>query len=128
MYFDDLSPYTYSIPKNLPDGFDLGELANALNVGWLARGYPFPTGPTSLRFRSKLRKQARNVQNPAFGFHECDLCGWRPWIKANGNGEIHVAGPDGIVYVAPQLILHYISRHKYLPPQQFIDAVLENGR
>jgi hypothetical protein len=40
-----------------------------------------------------------------------------------GNGEIRVRGLDGKIYVAPVLIFHYISRHEYLPPGVFLEAV-----
>ncbi|MDH4109285.1 MAG: hypothetical protein OEW35_13295 [Gammaproteobacteria bacterium] len=30
---------------------------------------------------------------------------------------------DGIWYIAPVLVVHYIAWHKYRPPQQFLDAV-----
>jgi hypothetical protein len=60
-----------------------------------------------------------------WGFHGCEFC---RWIKAKGNGEIHVVGSDGITYVAPALIVHYMASHKYLPPKEFIDAVLSSGR
>jgi len=42
-----------------------------------------------------------------------------------GNGSIEVsASEEGVVYHAPTLIYHYIVDHQYLPPQEFIDAVL----
>ena len=126
MYFEDLSPYIYAIPKNPPEGVDLGVLANALNVGWLADAYPYPKGATPWRFRWKLRRLARNLKNQMEGLHDCDICGGS--LKTRGNGEIHVTGSDGITYVAPALIVHYISAHKYVPPQQFIDAVLGSDR
>jgi hypothetical protein len=28
------------------------------------------------------------------------------------------------VFVAPDAILHYVERHNYLPPRQFLDAVI----
>jgi hypothetical protein len=42
-----------------------------------------------------------------------------------GTAEIHVSG-GGIywmMYAAPTLIYHYILRHDYLSPQEFLDAV-----
>jgi len=41
-----------------------------------------------------------------------------------GNGEIRVAGLNGLVYVAPVLIVHYVQVHSYLPPAEFIRAVV----
>ena len=40
------------------------------------------------------------------------------------NGEFHVVGATGVVYCAPQFIVHYIAEHQYQPPQEFIEAVL----
>jgi hypothetical protein len=44
-----------------------------------------------------------------------------------GNGEIRVKGLDGITYVAPALVLHYVVRHHYAPPKAFVDAVMASG-
>ena len=50
--------------------------------------------------------------------------GLRPvWL---GNGEIRVTGEDGTVYAAPTMIAHYVAEHHYLPPQEFVDAVLRS--
>ena len=43
--------------------------------------------------------------------------------EKRGNGEIWVKARDGITYIAPILILHYVSEHHYAPPQAFVDAV-----
>jgi hypothetical protein len=40
-----------------------------------------------------------------------------------GNGEIRVRGFDGIWYVAPRLIIHYVAKHRYCPPRAFLEAV-----
>jgi hypothetical protein len=127
MHFKDLSPYTYCLPRDIPEGVNLGCLESALNVGWLESGYAFDVGPTPRRFRWKLGKLAKDIKNPMWGFHECSLCDG-PGGKTQGNGEIHVTGSDGIMYIAPELILHYIDTHDYLPPKEFVDAVLSNDR
>ena len=117
MHLEDLAPYK----------FPIGTPNDAVSVGWLENGHAFDVGTTPRKFRSKLRELARDIKNPMWGFHECDLCDGRGG-KSKGNGEIHVLGSDGILYVAPELVLHYVSRHKYLPPQEFIDAVLTSDR
>jgi hypothetical protein len=40
-----------------------------------------------------------------------------------GHAEIHVPGPNGVVFVAPHLIYHYMFDKRYLPPRAFRDAV-----
>lgn len=39
-----------------------------------------------------------------------------------GNGVIRITG-DSVVYVAPQLVIHYIEKHHYLPSQDFLEAL-----
>ncbi|MGC2639556.1 MAG: hypothetical protein WA294_20400 [Acidobacteriaceae bacterium] len=63
------------------------------------------------------------------GWHPCTLCREYP-IRDQigmqtielGNAEIDVAGPDK-VYACPALIYHYILRHGYRPPTEFLEAV-----
>ena len=116
MYSEDLSPCRVIPGDSEP---------TAQSIGWLDQAYPFPTGETPRKFRSMLRRLATDIKNPMWGFHVCEFC---VGGESHGNGEIHVVGPDGAVYVAPQLVVHYIEIHSYLPPQEFIDAVLSNGR
>ena len=117
MYFEDLTQYR---------GFSSHCVDNAVNVGWLDHRQKFAKGIAPRGFLKKLRQLSENPKNRARGFHHCKLgllfwCIWRM-----GNGEIHVIGADGTTYIAPVMIVHYISAHWYLPPKQFIDAVLRS--
>jgi hypothetical protein len=47
-----------------------------------------------------------------------------PLPGTTGNGEIRVFGANGITYVAPVLVVHYIAVHDYLPPKEFVDTVV----
>jgi hypothetical protein len=38
------------------------------------------------------------------------------------SAEFRVKG-SGVVYAVPQLALHYIAAHGYLPPSEFCEAV-----
>ena len=33
-----------------------------------------------------------------------------------------------MIYAAPNLIYHYVKEHRYLPPMEFINAVLSAAR
>ena len=81
------------------------------------------------------------------GYHDCEFCNgsedfvswdWRKMtdnphsIKPPtcgehclGSGDILVFGPEEI-YIAPDLIYHYISDHDYSPPDEFVQAVLSS--
>ena len=80
-----------------------------------------------------LDKCLRNTVCQTRGYHRCPFCenpGFGIKVEYQGNlltlgsAEIRVQGVDGTRYPAPGLICHYIKEHNYLPPQEFIDAVL----
>jgi hypothetical protein len=128
MFFADLTPYEYgyAMPRS-----------NVLNVGWLARGHAFPVGAVPATLVHALRRLARSPENLYRGYHSCEFCPEPPVVVSStgkrvsnppgetmGNGEIRVAGLEGVVYVAPVLVAHYIEVHNYRPPEAFIQAVI----
>jgi hypothetical protein len=128
MFFADLTPYQY--------GYEMPR-TNILNVGWLARGHVFPVGVVSEAFARALRHLIKSPENLYRGYHSCEFCPEPPIVvsstglrtrsppgETEGNGEIRVAGSNGIVYVAPVLVAHYVEVHKYRPPDEFIQAVI----
>ncbi len=124
-YYPDLSPYTYS---------DFGKGDHTLNVGWLDIIQPYPEGSVSDAFLECLWGFCRWHVVTMRGFHLCQFCNVPtetvPTIQRGdevfkaGYAEIRVFGKDDIEYASPDLIYHYINEHGYLPPQEFIDAVL----
>jgi hypothetical protein len=99
---------------------------NIRAVGWLSSSKPFPKGTSSAPFVAKLRERCANwgtcrrVLNwsAAGGRHTCEMCDAH---HASGNLGIPASG---LLYVAPEMIAHYVEAHDYLPPQEFIDAML----
>jgi len=129
MYFKDLTPVKYCTDYHCGD---------ALQVGWLSIEYEFPRGDTPEEFRRVLRLLSAESVNQCMGWHDCEFCETPPRksffssraptrtnFALKGNGEIHVPAAQGnIVYVAPQLVAHYVEEHCYLPPNEFVEAVL----
>jgi len=130
MYFDDLTPYAY-LQKPLPRVF---------NVGWLDDCHPINRGTPPPAFADALRKWSLHGKaNQMRGFQLCRLCrlegrqlegyqqieitveGQKVYL---GSAEIWVPSSDGTIFAAPNLIVHYVEDHSYLPPSRFIDAVL----
>lgn len=106
-YFEDLTPYTY------------GRGSNKVNIGWLDKD-DFPKGEVSDELINKI-KQAPVVERYK-GSHSCPFCAKsnvRP-ERCSTNQEID---GNGKTYIFPSLLPHYIEEHKYLPPQEFLDAV-----
>ncbi|WP_413162251.1 hypothetical protein ACL6C3_25220 [Capilliphycus salinus ALCB114379] len=116
-YFPDLTPHSYTMRF---------EEKGVLNVGWLGEGQPFKTGSTSVDFRNALKTLCENPIHLHRGCHQCEYCppqSSNNWTKI-GNGQIRIRGEDGLWYVAPTMIYHYVYEHNYHPPDEFINAVL----
>jgi len=128
-YFPDLSPYTYYL--KFRRGFRGGHQpkVTTLNIGWLERGKPFPTGEPGWPDQVFLENLALFEQypvNPTKCWHACEFC--ESFAGGISSAEIRVLGSDGIVYAAPSMLGHYIRVHRYKPPEQFIQAVLHGPR
>ena len=129
MYFPVLSVYCYNGPIRL---------CNIRNVGWLDKRFPFEQGETSDEFHQALFDLCKKPIYRTRGYHFCPYCP-RPenWedngiVERNGESvgggtaEIWVRGKGIVIYAAPNLILHYLIAHRYLPPAAFIEAVLQH--
>ena len=127
MYFRDLSKYDYHNQFN----------EEAINVGWLGQPHSFETGEVSEEFLERLWAYLRYPVRIFRGFHTCEFCKTNKYdclrVKYKGEErkvgyyEIRVFSKDGKVYAAPSMILHYIMEHNYMPPEEFINAVIEAG-
>lgn len=126
-YYSDLSVYTYlNSDKN----------DNTLNIGWLDATMPFPKGKVSDTFLDRLWVFCRTPIAVTRGFHVCQFCNMSPNsvpIIQRGNeslkvgyAELRVFGNEDTIYAAPDLVYHYVEKHNYIPPQEFIDAVLKS--
>jgi hypothetical protein len=113
-HYRDLSRYEYVWGDRTPD-----TVPAIVNVGWLAKAEPFLAGESIPGFAERLRLFCEQPILLTKGLHTCELCG-----RASGNGEIRVLGSERF-YAAPVLILHYVTRHEYRPPDEFIRAVIE---
>ncbi|MGW2421916.1 DUF7919 family protein [Streptomyces sp. NPDC001709] len=131
-YYRDLSPYEYwktVWPPNPPEHAD-----RRLNVGWLGRDGEFPTGDCPESFVDLLIDRASTPANLTRGVHHCEFCNRKSPLQVTnptsgrtarlGNGEIIVEAATGETYMAPTLIIHYVIDHGYLPPIEFIEAVM----
>jgi hypothetical protein len=104
-------------------------------IGWLARGKTFTTGDVAEPVFEKLCQLLRDPWNPCFpgGYHHCELCRFTGGTGAVDYNGFAVSGAsaaslfvpgDGVIYVSPTSIAHYIDAHVYQPPDEFCRAVL----
>ncbi len=112
-WYKDLSPIDY---------FGSEASAHLRAVGWLDKDQAFPIGDTDRDTFERLRELLKDPWEPcvSVGWHECELCQFE---GETGVSNLFVPG-NGVIYVAPALITHYINSHKYLPPSEFIDAIM----
>lgn len=93
-------------------------------IGWLEHGKPFPVGAVDERFVLVLKQHVEHDDRwlpfAAAGLHFCDLGG----CGGTAGGQNVIVPAETCVYVAPELIVHYVEAHQYAPPQEFIAAVL----
>ena len=101
-FFADLTPYLYFRSE--------GSGQCTVNIGWLDRTHPFPTGETTEEFRAKLGQLCQRRVNQTRGFHLCPFCAGRE--RPRSSAEMRVAG-NGKVYAAPSLVHHYVVVHSY---------------
>lgn len=111
-FFPDLMPYTYS-RDTVEDG--------VFNIGWLGEGNRVPTGDVPAKFVSALELLCARPVMLDRGVHVCEFCS-----NTSNSGQIRVCHSNGKWYSAPTMVHHYVTAHHYLPPREFIDAVL-NG-
>jgi len=90
------------------------------SVGWLDKDHTFETGDVDSDIIDKLESMESSVQH--MGHHNCPFCGGG-FDSARSSNEIWVVSKEGKIYACPRMIIHYIRDHKYLPPQEFLDAV-----
>jgi hypothetical protein len=127
-YYQDLERCTY---------FDEHEAASLdlTAVGWLEAPHPYERGSVSPDFSGRLFALLQSVWDPIRfrGGHTCDLCHLEFYEQKNDAGQVVDIGAtnlfvpkrgDAGLFVAPSLILHYVSNHSYRPPSEFQDAVM----
>jgi hypothetical protein len=131
MWYEDLAKFDFFGEKisKLLVGEENAEILIA--VGWLENGKHYTTGDTPKSVCEKLYEfsKTRELYFAFLGRHECDLCDvyGNPnnlnFIDDFGSKTIFIAFKNK-VYIFPDLIIHYINAHSYLPPEEFIEAVL----
>lgn len=118
--------------------FDFHAEPEGLTVGWLEGDQSYARGEVAAEGREILVGLAALLQNKSRGYHYCTLCTeMREWFGVSGAGharfrlggaEIRVVSDSGQLYVAPNLVLHYIADHGYRPPEEFLAAARDEAR
>ena len=126
-YYKDLSKYTYLS----------NEEKNTINVGWFDGEHEYLQGDVTEEFILALWEYIKYPVNETRGIYsnialdggvKKFVAKYQGYNILLGSAEIRVVDTkNNIVYAAPNLILHYVINHHYMPPQSFMDAVI-NGQ
>jgi hypothetical protein len=136
-WYADLSPYTYIQDVYRRNGREYTLPPQMiLNVGWLDADHDFSIGNPPPGFVDTLAELCvENAQARTRGFQECRFCTTEDFEYPStfdigdrklrlGSAEVRVVSMNGTMLTAPNLVVHYVDRHRYLPPAEFIEAVL----
>jgi len=125
MFARDLEPYRHGVPTQLHD---------VVSIGWLSRNADYPKADSPLEFIQRLEQALSTHRvNKTRGYHICEFCSKSPLTYTLGSGkqiilgsaEIWVPSKDkSMIYAAPDLVYHYVTEHRYLPPEGFVRAVM----
>jgi len=111
MHYPDLTPFGMEAP-----------FSNLRTVGWLESGHEFPIGTVATEFITQLKYLLVSPFQPfcSAGIHHCSLC---QFDGPHGVNNLFVPG-NGVIFIMPELAVHYMAAHHYRPPEVFQDAVL----
>lgn len=123
--YDDLTPYSHLIE---PFFFE-----HVLNIGWIYPKKKFGLGRVpSSNFDCLINiafgdYSLKAIVEPARSLPWCPICEAEVEIERSGrllcDSEIWIPG-DGRIYSSPITVIHYIEKHNYLPPKEFLNAVV----
>lgn len=121
MQIKDLEPCTYWNDERV-NSYEM------LAIGWLGNKCPKSSHKAPTAFVRKLEKLVKNRFEyiTYMGVHFCELC--KEGNRHQEQGQIFIPCKYGKVFAAPTMIVHYIKAHGYVPPQSFIDAVMETEK
>lgn len=105
--------------------------AEVYAVGWLCATEPRSMGSVHPDIVAKLlRLREQFHANQTRGIHSCPFCLTEDYYPMLGRrvflGSAEIWVPDAArskIFACPDLIIHYMFEHHYLPPQDFLDAV-----
>lgn len=115
MHFEDLCQVAM---------IDAGEHVRA--IGWLHHEHPFAEGAVPAALVDRLWEFARRAvaSTEALGWerfrglHRCEFC-----RAFHSSGNLGIPAGD-LLYVAPEMVAHYVEQHRYRPPEEFQIAVM----
>lgn len=125
-----LQPQENAVVSGIPASF--GQWSA---FGWLGTDHDYTDGYTPETFIQTLEAAATAPAFVTRGFHRCPYCPTSPGSFGPTEYQTHdgkylqlgsaclkVTDQQHRVWLAPNLVLHYISEHGYRPPSEFLNS------
>ena len=97
-------------------------------IGYLSIDEEFEKGEVSNNFLTKLKVLwNEGMTLGSMGSHECEFCIDEGNYKNRGlssSEKVLIDKENKIKYLFPEMIFHYITKHGYKPPKEFIEFVM----
>jgi hypothetical protein len=122
-HYRDFSEYCY--------GHGTYHASGTVNIGWLGASLDFEQMDPEEGLLDLVWDYCKISVAQYRGIHGCEYCHPRRSdvgerhgeMRLLGSAEIRVFAPTGAIYAAPDLMYHYMTVHRYKPPDQFISAL-----
>jgi|ERR1700723_3444268 hypothetical protein len=122
-HYSDFSEYCYGQGTFFVPG--------TVNIGWLGASVNFDQMDPDEELLDLIWDYCKISVAQYRGIHGCEYCHPRRSdvgerhgeMRLLGSAEIRVFADSGAIYAAPDLIYHYMTAHRYKPPDQFISAL-----
>jgi hypothetical protein len=122
-HYSDFTEYCY--------GQGAYHVPGTVNIGWLGASLDFEQMEPDEGLLDLVWDYCKISVAQYRGIHQCEYCDQRRSDVATrhgemrllGSAEIRVFSETGAIYAAPDLIYHYMTVHRYKPPDQFISAL-----
>jgi hypothetical protein len=96
-------------------------------IGWLHPDHPYTKGEVCPEFLARLKDFIfRSGYQDHFcfpgvgGLHTCEFCG-----LVSGGGNLGLPSDD-LLFIFPDMVVHYIECHSYKPPDELVAALLRS--
>lgn len=123
-YFKDLDLVRYHDGSCCADDWHCPLLA----IGWLEKDHDYPSGICSSQVVERLA-ELRPMFAAAFpahsfrGWHICSMCSEKTELLHDSHINLFIPGHE-VIYLATGRVDHYINTHSYVPPMEFVDALM----
>jgi len=61
------------------------------------------------------------------GVHRCAYCSGGGFFDHGSSGDVFLQFDSGVLWQMPDMILHYVADHEWLPPQEFVNDVMKSS-